>query len=164
VWIARPDGAVVEERKSPRAAFAGHERSTPWDRLHLTYFIGYAMWNYLTVPFLFTRRGFETRELDPHREGEETWRVPEVTYPPDIPAHCSVQRLYFDSDGMLKRLDYVTDVLGGVGAHYCYDPKKFAGLVIPTLRRVVRRAPEGPRLSGPTSFLLDYSHVRIIDR
>jgi hypothetical protein len=153
---------VVAERESPRAAFAGHERSTPWDKLHLTYFVGYAMWNYLTVPFLFKRVGFETRELEAHAEGGETWRV-EVTYPQDVPAHCSVQRLYLDADGMLKRLDYVTDVLGGVGAHYCYDPKKFDGLVIPTLRRVVRRFPEGPRLSGPTSVLLDYSFVRIID-
>jgi hypothetical protein len=43
VWIERRDGLVVEERSEPRAAFAGHQRSTPWDRLHLTYFIGYAI-------------------------------------------------------------------------------------------------------------------------
>ena len=57
VWIERRDGLVIEERFEPRAAFAGHEHSTPWDRLHLTYFIGYAIWNYLTAPFLFTRPG-----------------------------------------------------------------------------------------------------------
>jgi hypothetical protein len=62
---------------------------------------------------------------------------------------------------MLKRLDYVTDVLGGVGAHYCYDPKTFDGIVIPTLRRVVRRTPDGVNLSGPTSFVLDYTDVSI---
>jgi len=39
----------------------------------------------------------------------------------------------------------------------------FAGLMIPTLRRVVRRTPEGPLLSGRTSFLLDYFEVEIID-
>src|SRR6266481_6372851 len=37
VWIERRDGSIVEERSNPRAAFAGHVRETPWDRLHLTY-------------------------------------------------------------------------------------------------------------------------------
>src|ERR1700694_2523637 len=54
VWIERRDGTVVEERAEPRAAFAGHVRETPWDHLHLTYFHGYAVWNYLTT--LRTRR------------------------------------------------------------------------------------------------------------
>jgi hypothetical protein len=164
VWIERPDGTLVEERSHPRDAFKGHERATPWDRLHLTYFLGYALWNYLTVPFLLTRHGFEIQELESHSESGELWRVMEVTYPDHIPAHCAVQRLYFDEEGMLKRLDYVTDVLGGVAAHYVYDPKKFDGLTIPTFRRVVRRTPEGPRMAGPTSFALDYSHVRILDQ
>jgi hypothetical protein len=33
----------------------------------------------------------------------ETRRVPEVTYPDDVPAHTKVQRLYFDESFMLKR-------------------------------------------------------------
>jgi hypothetical protein len=163
VWIETPGGAVTAERTAPRDAFAGHVRETPWDALHLTYFLGYAMWNYLTAPFLFLEPGFRTLELEPHTESLETWRVLEVTYPPEIPAHTAVQKLYFDDEGMLKRLDYTTDVLGGVAAHYCYDPKAFAGLLMPTLRRVVRRTPEGPLLSGRTSFLLDYIDVDVID-
>jgi hypothetical protein len=87
VWIERRDGWSVEERSDPRAAFAGHRRDTPWDRLHLTYFLGYAIWNYLTAPFVFAWPGFNFRELDPHVEGRETWRVLEVTYPDNIPAH-----------------------------------------------------------------------------
>jgi hypothetical protein len=161
VWIERRNGWVVEERSAPRAAFAGHDRNTPWDRLHLTYFIGYAMWNYLTAPFLFTRPGFAIRELEQHLEGRESWRVLEVTYPDAVPAHTKIQRLYFDQSFMLKRLDYTTDVLGGVAAHYCYDPQTFDGIVIPTLRRVVRRTPDGPMLSGRTSFLLDYVDVAV---
>ena len=64
-----------------------------------------------------------------------------------------------DGDFMLRRLDYVTDVLGGVAAHYCYDHVTIDGLVFPTLRRVVRRTPEGPLLSGRTSFILDYTNL-----
>src|ERR1700680_2189166 len=29
VWIERRDGSIVEQRSDPRAAFRGHERSTP---------------------------------------------------------------------------------------------------------------------------------------
>jgi hypothetical protein len=161
VWIERRDGWSVEERSDPRAAFAGHRRDTPWDRLHLTYFLGYAIWNYLTAPFVFAWPGFNFRELDPHVEGRDTWRVLEVTYPDNIPAHTKTQKLYFDDAFMLKRLDYVTDVLGGVAAHYCYDPVMVDGIVFPTLRRVVRRTSDGPLLSGRTSFILDYTNVEV---
>jgi hypothetical protein len=161
VWIEHRDGWIAEERSSPRAAFAGHVRNTPWDRLHLTYFLGYAIWNYLTAPFLFTTPGFDAHELDAHVEGRQTWRVLEVIYPDNIPAHTKTQKLYFDDAFMLKRLDYVTDVLGGVAAHYCYDPVTVDGLVFPTFRRVVTRTPEGPLLSGRTSFALDYTSLEV---
>jgi hypothetical protein len=72
-----------------------------------------------------------------------------------------VQKLYFGNDFMLRRLDYVTDVLGGVAAHYCYDPVTVEGIVFPTLRRVVRRTSDGPLLSGRTSFVLDYTNVEV---
>lgn len=85
------------------------------------------------------------------------WQVLQVTYPDGFPAHTKAQKLYFDEAGLLKRLDYET----GVAAHYCYDPKTFDGLIIPTLRPVVRRTPGGPIPSGPTSFALDYTDVRV---
>ena len=85
----------------------------------------------------------------------------EVTYPDNIPAHTKTQKLYFDDAFMLKRWDYETDVLGGVAAHYCYDPVTVEGIVFPTLRRVVRRTPDGPLLSGRTSFVLDYTDVEV---
>lgn len=164
VWIEAADGAVVESRDKPRASFAGHVRETPWDQLHRLYFLGYAMWDYLTIPFLLTRPGFELKELELHSENRETWRVLEVSFPDDIPAHCRVQRLYLDAQGLLKRLDYQTDILGGVAAHYCYDPKTFSGLVFPTRRRVVKRTPEGSQISGITAVFLDYTSVQIHDR
>ena len=85
----------------------------------------------------------------------------EVIYPDGIPAHTKVQKLYFDDGFMLKRLDYDTDVLGGVAAHYCYDPVTIDGVVFPTLRRVVRRTADRALLSGRTSFILDYTDVAI---
>lgn len=118
-----------------------------------------------TTPTQFTYATAVTQyvcqELDPHVEGRETWRVLKVTYPDNIPAHTKTQELYFDGTFMLKRWDYETDVLGGVAAHYCYDPKPFGGIILPTLRRVVTRTPEGPHMTGPSAFVLDYSDVGV---
>jgi hypothetical protein len=164
VWIDRLDGTITEDRYNPRAAFAGHVRETPWDHLHLLYFIGYAIWNYLTAPFLFAREGFVVKELDGIHENEDDLRVLEVHYPPDIPAHTAIQKYYFDKTGLLRRLDYITDVLGGVVTHYTFDHKNVDGLIIPELRRVVRRLDDGPHVFGPTSFILDYTSVVLEDQ
>ena len=37
IVIETSAGVVVEERSNPRAAFAGHTMSTPWDLLHRAY-------------------------------------------------------------------------------------------------------------------------------
>jgi hypothetical protein len=115
-WIERRDGSIIAEREKPRGAFADHIRSTKWDDLHLTYFLGYAMWTYLTVPFCFTMPGFETRELEPHNENGQVWRVLEVTFPDDVPSHCKVQKFYFDDKFMLRRMDYTAEVARGTQA------------------------------------------------
>jgi hypothetical protein len=81
------DGSVSIDRKDPRASFAGHNVTTRWDDFHMTYFVEYAMWNYLATPFCFTWPGFQTREVKEHQEREQTWRVLEVTFPDYFTAH-----------------------------------------------------------------------------
>ena len=161
VWIERRDGSVIQERHRPRDAFAGHTWETKWDALHLTYFIGYAMWNYVSIPFLLANPDFVTRELDKHRENDEDWRVLEVIYPDSVPAHTKVQKFYFGPDLLLRRMDYVTDVAGGVAAHYCFDHRSYDGITMPTLRRIVSRTSETAKVTGRTGFLLDYIDVEV---
>ena len=111
----------------------------------------------------------DAQRAEAHRvqvTGEDTDAVdldtPRSTWDPaNIPAHTAVQKYYFDQAGLLKRLDYITDVLGGVAAHYTFDHKNVDGLVIPQLRRVVRRTGDRPDVFGPTSFVLDYTNVEI---
>lgn len=65
------NGAVIESRANPRAAFSGSSglrRNLRWDALDSTYFAGYAMWNYLTTPYLLTREGVEVWEGEVERE------------------------------------------------------------------------------------------------
>jgi hypothetical protein len=152
---------VIEERHRPRDAFTGHVWETKWDALHLTYFIGYAMWNYVSIPFLLAERGFVKRELDGYEENDEHWRVLEVTYPDGVPTHTKVQKFYFGPDLLLRRMDSVTDVAGGVATHYCFDPRPYDGIVISTLRRVVSRTDDKAKITGRTGFLLDFIDVEV---
>src|SRR5258708_36186192 len=145
VWIEDANGGVVEERATPRASFAGHVLTTPWDKLQELYFVGYALWNYLATPFVFTEPGFETREIGPHEENGETWHRLLVKYPPSIPT-----------------VDVVGDMVAGAASHYCFDHTPFGGIVIPTLRRAVSRTPQGAGLSGPTDVLLQMSDIKLI--
>ncbi|MGF6959635.1 hypothetical protein [Paraburkholderia youngii] len=65
VAIETQDGLLVEDRENTRRSFAGHTLETPWDRIQLAYFAGYAMWKYLTSPFSLITEGFESAEVEP---------------------------------------------------------------------------------------------------
>lgn len=158
VAIIDGHGKVVADLPEARGTFDGR-LDAQWSDLQLLYFNAYAMWNYLTLPFLLARPGFELAQLPDHREANETWRPLRVVFPDDIVTHSREQTLYFDEKGLLKRLDYVTDVAGGVAAHYCYDHLTFGGLVFPTLRRVTRRTDEGAWPSLRTFILIEIGDV-----
>src|SRR5712691_4115682 len=129
VTIQTTDGAIVEQCIDPRDSFAGYEISTPWNAVQVAYFSSYALWNYLTTPFLFTYPGVQAREIEPWQEEGQTWRRLRVTYPPTIATHTPKQTFYYDADGMQRRLGYVVQVNGNaVIAHYTDEPKTFGGL------------------------------------
>ncbi len=54
VSIELESGIVEEGGDNPRSAFQGQRLETPWDNLHVAYFSSYALWNYLTIRFLYT--------------------------------------------------------------------------------------------------------------
>lgn len=63
--VAVTASGTERQRVDPRAACAAVPREAPWDDLHLLYFTGYAMWNYLCTPFFFTWPGFAVEEIGP---------------------------------------------------------------------------------------------------
>src|SRR5260221_11737403 len=65
IAIETRNGALVKERFHPRSSFLDHAIDTPWDPLHRAYFNGYALWTYLTTPFLLTMPGLEVSEIEP---------------------------------------------------------------------------------------------------
>jgi hypothetical protein len=160
VRIEREDGEVLAERRDPRAAFRGR-RNLWWDRLDLMYFAGYALWGYMTQPFLFAGPGFEAREIEPWDERGERRRRLRVTFPPDVPAHSREQVFHFDDELRIRRNDYTAEVFGGwaKGAHYSDDHREFGGLLYPTRRRVYPRARSGRPRPLPVLVRIDLDSV-----
>jgi hypothetical protein len=54
---------VIEAHDQPRSSFAGHAPETSWSNLQLAYFVGTAMWTYLTQPFTFSLIAFTTTDV-----------------------------------------------------------------------------------------------------
>ncbi len=98
-------GEVIATRERPRDAFAGHVNETPWDELHAAYFCSYALWTYLTQPFLYAYPGFETEEIEPWEEDGEVWRRLRIVFPTRIASHTREQISYFGPNGLLRRHD-----------------------------------------------------------
>lgn len=161
VRVETDDGEVVAERRDARASFHGL-LTVRWDGLRLLYFAGYALWGYLTQPFLFAMPGFACREIEPWEERAETWRRLAVTFPADVPAHSREQVFYFDRDLRLRRNDYTAEVAGswGHGAHYTDQHRESGGLLFATRRRVYPRVRRTNRpLPFPTLVWLDFDSV-----
>lgn len=159
-------GQVIEERRKPREAFAGHGLDTPWDRLHLAYFSGYAMWTYLTQPFSWATPGVVTEDLGPWEEAGETWHRLRVRFPDSIATHASEAVYYIDARGRLRRQDYVAEVLGVPGpvAHYSMGHRDYDGIVVPTSRRVYLIGEDGRVVREPVIVTIDLDDVHFQPR
>jgi hypothetical protein len=138
--VEKPDGVILEELRNPRSSF---KPDTPWSGPQLAYFVGYAMWTYLTLPFSLLNDGVRCEEAGSWAEDGETWRAVKVTFPPSYVTHSTEQVLYFDHEGLIRRHDYAVDIIGGgTAAHYLYDHEEFGGIIFPTRRRIYPRGPD----------------------
>jgi hypothetical protein len=162
VTIRDSTGAVLDTLSDPRASFAGHTLETPWTEPQLAYFAGIAMWTYLNMPFLLTAPGVVSEQLEDWQENGETWQRLKVTFPSDIATHSTVQTLYVDDNGLLKRHDYDVEIAGSTpGAHYVGGYIDVKGLKFPTERRIYPRQPDGRSLAEPLVVSIDLSDIRL---
>jgi hypothetical protein len=150
----------VDSRDDPRSAFRSHTREMPWDDLHVAYFSRYALWNYLTIPFLYTYPGFVSEELAPWLENAEQWLPLKVIVPDSIASHCREQVPYFGPDGLLRRHEYTVDIMcGASGLNYAADYRKSDGIVVPTKRRVYAPDANKRKIAEPVLVAIDIHDV-----
>lgn len=162
VAIETQTGQILDELIHPRKSFVGYRLETPWSKLQLIYFNGYAIWTYLTSPFSFILPGFKLIELETWAENGEIWRRLQVTFPSDIATHTATQIFYFNQDGLLKRHDYLVDILAGAPAvRYMSDYKTIQGLQIAFTHRIYSRNEDGSLQPEPILVTIDIDRVEI---
>jgi hypothetical protein len=126
ISLESESGKTLDTCNDPRSRFSS--ANCKWDKLHAGYFSSYALWGYLTTPFLYTYPGFDAREIGSWYEDGERWRVLQVTFPDEYAAHTRTQYSYFGEDGLLRRHLYTVDVLGGAqGANYASEYRAVHG-------------------------------------
>lgn len=137
------------DSSTPRPA--GMARRPRWSTDDVVHFAGYALWGYITAPFLLLEPDVTVRELPGRRL--------RVDFPDRIPTHSRRQTFHFSPDAVLQRLDYTAEVfLGPFGRaqHRCFDHTWIDGLLIPTRRRVT---PRGLPLPTLVSIDIDELHA-----
>lgn len=151
-WIEDRDGKVLAERQDPRAFFRRIRKQLHWDHLDSVYFAGYAVWNYITAPYLLCRSDVAVEEGASCDDKGQTWRGLTASFPHAFPTHNEKQVFYFDKRARLRRHDYHAEVIGpyAVASHYCANHQTFGKAVFPTRRKVVPRTGSGKTLPFPT--------------
>jgi len=153
VRLERVDGSLIIERPHARQHFPWGRRFISWDQADFAYFIGYAIWNYLTFPALLLDGRIDWRPIENGLESR---------FPPELPTHNKVQQFYFDpATGLLEEYDYVAEVYGSwakaahmIEGHTVNED----GITYPNTRRVKPRKPPAKgrgSLSGPIMMYAD---------
>lgn len=141
-WRERAGGDVVQlfdARAGYRRTFRGLRKLRRWSQTDVCYFIGYALASYAAVPFVLPSLKY-VKAVRGRWRGEPLVGV-RVEYPAGAEVHSRRQNYLFDREGLLRRNDYVADVVGAIwrGAHGWDDFVTVEGLPVPTRRTVVPR-------------------------
>jgi hypothetical protein len=162
VVIETMDGAVIEARNDPGRSFEGQKRESPWDDIHVAYFVGEALWTYLNTPFLYTHDGFGEEEIASIEADGETLRRLRVTFPDNVKSHTRQQISCFGPDGLLRRHDYTVDILGGAtGLNYASGYRDVAGIIVPAKRRVYAYKGDYQLVKEPLLVSIDMGEISL---
>lgn len=149
------EGRLVDQRDLPRASFSKPIKMLRWDRLDILYFAGYALWNYLSFPFLLEEPGVGLVEQGPDRLV--------ARFDASVPTHSPEQVFHIDPEGFLLRHDYTADVIGpwASAANLCLDAQTVDGMRFYTRRRVYPRFGTGVYMPFPTLVRIDLDSIRL---
>jgi hypothetical protein len=138
-----------------RRSFRGWRKLRRWTPLDALYFFGYAITHYQALPFTLGQARFL---------GQRSWGDLEavvVELPAELHTHCRRQTIYFGPDGLIRRHDYVADIVGWFarGAHFWEDYVTVEGLAVARRRHVVARL--GRRTTPLVALHAQFGDVRV---
>jgi len=157
VQIRDPEGGLRDERRDPRRHFRGLVNQVYWDKLDILYFAGYALWNYLSFPFLLEEPGVVVTENDASSASPRL----DAVFDASFPTHSARQSFWLDPSRRLVRHDYTADVIGtwATAAHFCeggVEVRGFASIIAARFCRASDRATPScasPRWCGSRSTM-----------
>jgi hypothetical protein len=162
VRLESMSGTIIQERSDPVASFKGQARDTPWDPLHVAYFQGEALWTYINSPFMYAEPDFVTEEISSINVDGEPWRRLKVRFPDRIKSHTKEQISCFGPDGLLRRHDYMVDILGGAtGLNYAFEYRDIDGVKFFAKRRVYAYEGDYKLVPEPLLVKIDLSDIAI---
>ena len=150
VTIENLDGQILRTWLNPSLDSLDHANDPLADELHLIFFCGFSIWNYLTTPFLLAHPDLTIEELPPWTENDQTWRRLRALFPTHIVTASPEQIFYFDQNSLQRRVD--CDLFGTRVAHYSWAHQSFSGIVVPTLRRSLVLRSDGTTVADPILF------------
>jgi hypothetical protein len=161
-WVALEDQdarRIMERHGSPEEFRRGLQART-WDELQLAHYCGYLVWNYMVTPFILAESDFETKELRRSGVRGERLRRLEVTFPARVVTHAATQTFYFEREGFLRRLDYPAPHESGTQIAQMFSGhQRFAGILVPTLCRLLRVGADGAPVAKPALLDLEIFDV-----
>jgi hypothetical protein len=162
VIVSTEHGSEIDRRRDPRTSFP-QDAAAAWDNIQVAYFASYAIWNYLTLPFLLTTPGVQAAEVEPWPVADPSWRRLRAEFgEASMETHNRLQYYNFDSENLLVRHDYDADVLGGAPAsNRAAAYREFGGLLFPTRRRVTARSADGAAGAGPILVYIDFDDITV---
>ncbi|RDC54691.1 hypothetical protein DU508_20965 [Pedobacter chinensis] len=161
IAIETLEGEVLFERTGNASEIHQHMTNGNWDALDRAYFNGYALWTYLTSPFLLLMDGFEVTEINPLEINGEICRGITVQFPQYIASHSSTQQFYFGSDFLLKRHDYFIDVAGNFhAAQLLLNYVETDGIKLPAKRRAYKKTADNQPAKEDLMVAIDISNIK----
>ncbi|MCC6157306.1 MAG: hypothetical protein IT350_04580 [Deltaproteobacteria bacterium] len=157
VRVEDADGRVVASRPNARRHFPGGRRIFWWDDLDMTYFAGYATWNYCTLPSLILDHPTRFEQF-----GDD---LLQARFPATIPTHCPEQVFRFDRFGQLIQHDYTALVIGkwARAANVVVEHgKNEQGIAYTRRRRVTPRRGDGTPRKSPILIDLTIQDFELI--
>jgi len=157
-------GQLVAQRRDPRSHFSGVVSQVYWDKLDILTFAGYALWNYLSFPFLLERDDVELVGATP-AAGDGNLRL-DVRFGPGIPTHSRRQSFHIDPGRRLVRHDYTAEPIGSwaTGANLCLKSEVVGGVRFYTRRKVLPRL--GPAMAVvpfPTLVWIEIDDLDVVE-
>ncbi len=160
VFMRDEHGQLIGERSNPRPLLNRVDKWVVWDKLDILYFAGYALWNYLSFPFILKAPGVSV--VAAGAQGDATDRL-FATFDASVATHSAAQVFHLDASRTLLRHDYTADVIGrwATAANCCFASEQVSGLRFYTRRKVYPRFGQRLVLPFPTLVWIELDDIQV---